>query len=331
MPEQLANDAISTLDSGINNSVTTLDVVDASLFPSTGNFRIRIDDELMLVTGVSTNTFTVERGAESTVAASHSAGATVTCVYTKGAVHAVLGDYNLYGPLSSLPAAGVAGRQYWTSDSFYQFYDTGSVWQAYYRNQKVVRPAALSNWSINNAGSATIDDYHGALRIRLEEPTPSNVFRSVTKTPPSTPFTIIAKIEHRVPNQVQVSTGLCFRRSGVTEWHAAIGVGGNSTININAFSNYSGFVDVTEQSIAYQCTDPPSWWKFADSGSARYLGYSFDGLEWRYLINNVSSGAYWTQGGNTSYDGVGFLTWSNGAGFGTAVLVSWEELNSVVL
>lgn len=83
--ELYANAASTTLNGGINNSVTTLTVTSASGFPTgTGQFRIIIDSEIMIVTGVSGTTFTITRGAENTTAASHSNGA--------GVVHNVTSD-----------------------------------------------------------------------------------------------------------------------------------------------------------------------------------------------------------------------------------------------
>ena len=86
MTEQFANNAESTLSGAINNSVTSLVVASATAFPSAGNFRIRMDSELMLVTAVSSNTFTVTRGAEGTTAASHSDGVLVKHVLTAAAL-----------------------------------------------------------------------------------------------------------------------------------------------------------------------------------------------------------------------------------------------------
>lgn len=82
MAENLGNDWSSTLSAGIDASVTSLDVASATGAPS-ANFRIRIDDELMLVTAVSTNTFTVTRGVEGSTAASHSGGVAVAHVVTR--------------------------------------------------------------------------------------------------------------------------------------------------------------------------------------------------------------------------------------------------------
>ena len=63
--------ASTTLPSAINASQTSITVASASGFPASG-FRIRIDDELMNVTGgFGTTTWTVTRGVNSSAAAAH--------------------------------------------------------------------------------------------------------------------------------------------------------------------------------------------------------------------------------------------------------------------
>jgi Tfp pilus assembly protein PilX len=64
--------ASTTLAAAITSSQTTITVSSASGFPTSGTFRIRIDDEDMTVTGgQGTTTWTVTRGVNSTTAASH--------------------------------------------------------------------------------------------------------------------------------------------------------------------------------------------------------------------------------------------------------------------
>jgi Tfp pilus assembly protein PilX len=71
--------AATTVPSAITASQTTLTVVSASGFPTSGTFRVRIDDEDMTVTGgQGTTTWTVTRGVNSTTAASHVAGQTIS-------------------------------------------------------------------------------------------------------------------------------------------------------------------------------------------------------------------------------------------------------------
>lgn len=73
------NEAISTLASGINDAVTSLDVAagEGALFPSTYPFHISIDAEILSCTNRSTDTLTVVRAQQGTSAAAHLAAAAV--------------------------------------------------------------------------------------------------------------------------------------------------------------------------------------------------------------------------------------------------------------
>jgi hypothetical protein len=84
--ERFANKAITTLNGGIDGVVTSLVVNDPSKFPTLPQFRILVESELMLVTGVSGSTFTVQRGSEGTTNVSHANGVTVTHILTSGAL-----------------------------------------------------------------------------------------------------------------------------------------------------------------------------------------------------------------------------------------------------
>ena len=60
---------------------TTLTVADATGHPSVP-FKITVEDEIMNVTAVSSNTFTVQRGQEGTTRAAHDSGAKVENLFT---------------------------------------------------------------------------------------------------------------------------------------------------------------------------------------------------------------------------------------------------------
>lgn len=91
MAEQLFNDLTSVaLNGAIDNSQTSI-TVSASLSVS-GNFRIRIDDELLQVTAVATTTWTVVRGVESSVAASHLDTSVIHIVATAAGLNQWLAD-----------------------------------------------------------------------------------------------------------------------------------------------------------------------------------------------------------------------------------------------
>lgn len=85
--ERLGNDFATTLTAAITTvGQTAITVASGTGSPSV-NFRVRIDDELILVTnkGGGTN-WTIERGLEGTTAATHLNGADVVHVLTAGSL-----------------------------------------------------------------------------------------------------------------------------------------------------------------------------------------------------------------------------------------------------
>ena len=104
MAENFANEYQTQLNGAIDSSVTSLVVDTASGSPS-ANFRIRIDDELMLVTNKSGTTFTVTRGVEGSTAAAHSDNAVVTHVLTAAAIE----NIRAVEPFALLPYYGGGG------------------------------------------------------------------------------------------------------------------------------------------------------------------------------------------------------------------------------
>jgi hypothetical protein len=83
--ERFSNEWSSSLATAINASQTSFALTSAPPAAlSSGNWRIRVDNEYMLVTGVSGVTVTVTRGAESTTAVSHAILADVSNILTAG-------------------------------------------------------------------------------------------------------------------------------------------------------------------------------------------------------------------------------------------------------
>ena len=107
--EQFANNATTTLNGTITSSATTLIASSTTSFPATPQFRIIIDSEIMLVTGVSggtsNTTYTVSRGVENTTQASHTNGATISMILTAAAMNQAKVDAVTVRTLSSVKAA----------------------------------------------------------------------------------------------------------------------------------------------------------------------------------------------------------------------------------
>jgi hypothetical protein len=90
--ELFSNTAQTTLATSAATAATTLAVVAGTVFAASGNFRVRVDDEIMLCTARTANTLTVVRGQEGTTAAYHAGGATVTQVLTEGGFQQYMRD-----------------------------------------------------------------------------------------------------------------------------------------------------------------------------------------------------------------------------------------------
>lgn len=128
--EQYANNASSTLNGAINNSVTSITVLDASSFPSSGDFQIRIENEILKVTAVSSNTLTVVRAQEGTSAASHADTTPVLHILTKQSFLNLIRDSIAKGTYSSRPSASREGQLYLATDNPGIIYrDNGSAWE----------------------------------------------------------------------------------------------------------------------------------------------------------------------------------------------------------
>jgi len=129
MAEKFANSASTTINQGggIAAGDTSVIVTSAALFPSSGNFRILIDSEIILVTAVSGSTFTIVRGQESTSAASHANGAGVTHILTAGAITQAKADAVLIRSLHSTINNGASPYTVTASDDTIQVDTSGGV------------------------------------------------------------------------------------------------------------------------------------------------------------------------------------------------------------
>lgn len=150
MVEIFHNGGVSTLAEDLDASETGVDVVDGSVFPTTGNFRIIIDAEIMLCTARSTNTLTVIRGSEGSTASIHGQDAEVSCVLTKGSLVALLeqnaGLANEVMNFPSLELADNTQPEWWEVAANCTLTEVDiageSITESYERGHKVVTTAS---------------------------------------------------------------------------------------------------------------------------------------------------------------------------------------------
>jgi hypothetical protein len=267
MTERLANSASSVLTAAITSTATTLTVASASSFPSSGNFRIVCDTEIMIVTGVSSNTFTITRGSESTTAAAHAFNAQVAQILTSGGISQYISDRSLTGTLVNLPSAGTSGRLYYPTNAHFNYYDNGTSWFPYGPTWPLTPPVD-SNFSWVNQGSSTISTTNGTIVLDSPSNGATDSMRARVATLPGVSYTIVMGFYFfgRADSGATAPAFLLLREASTGKMTSiSIGaVGGPGQIrtwnnaDVNTFTGRSTF------SIAFQS---PIWLKLQDNGT----------------------------------------------------------------
>lgn len=319
MVERYANNSASTLAGGIDSSVTSLDVADASTFPATGQFRIRIDSELLLVTAVSSNTFTVSRGSEGTTPASHSNGAAVNGTLTAGALDQIRADISTKAAWASRSAASKEGRLFFPTDGFMLSRDNGSAWESYGPLYHLTE-FDDTGFAWVNQGSATITFTNGGAVVYT--PINSNVLNCRFKSQPSKPYTVTAhvRINTLTPNSTSWAFGLAWRKSGDGKIITAYFNGGPSTIFFtvdkwNSASAYSA--TYTAISLLYSPLND-FWIRIADDNTNRKVSISTDGQNF-LEVHSVGNSDFGVM------DQVGFTITSSASWPTYATIHDWRQ------
>ena len=274
--EQFVNNADTTLSSSMTSGQTTASVADGSVFPSEGDFRIIVDDELMLVTARSTNTLTVERGIEGTTAATHSSGGEVTSVLTAGAIEKYAAENGRGG--NSNPPYRITKL----SD--------GSI-------------ATVSDFTWLNQGTATATDRDGRIVIQAP-PNASNQIRGLYQAVPTPPYEIVLAFNFNTRRANYSQGGLSFRLTAGNVF--SINRLSTDQIEVHKFSNETTFTSSQTGAIAWDFGRGPMWFKIGDDNTDLSFHTSCNGLDWVEVHSEARTGF-------TAPDHVGFFTNPSGA------------------
>jgi len=257
--EQFANEAQDTLDGGINNSVTSLDVHDGSEFPSVGNFRIRIENEILICTARSGETLTVLRGQEGTTGASHSDSSVVTHILTTASVNRWMADNVAMAGL--LPVFKIVA-------------DDGST----------LLTASDFTWR-NQAGSSRADEGGSIVLLAPAHGAISDDQRILERTAPSPPYSYIAAFRGCFPLSDTgdlPSFGLGLLENSTGKNTCILITATNASANgyrVTTFATPSGGVAHHEDFKPMLFFGPEVWCKVEDDNTnvKFYIG---DGLRW---------------------------------------------------
>lgn len=331
--EQIWNNPITptTLASAISStSATSCSITSGTYYPTTGNFRIQIDSELMEVTGVSGTTFTIVRGTENTTAATHSSGATVNIVATQAALLGLRSDVNQIGTYANLPATGMqAGDKYKCTDSYYEFIYNGSSWIPFLPGLtpgQAYLPQS-SGWSFTNQGSspaAAVYTTQGGITLSCAASS-SNSDRAYMRTSISSPWTVDAgmflnsgfgSVQYPEAGIVMYESGTGkFLTLGYQGTTGDLYVGAGTALSSGASSNILAITSMAFGGATWR------WLQFSYASSAVTFRFSADGVNWIALYS-VSVTTYFTSAPNTY--GI-YVNPRNGT-YGIANwLLSWNE------
>lgn len=291
--ERFANDAETTLSSAIDDSTTSVAVNDASDFPSEGDFRVIIENELMLVTAVSGNTFTVVRGYESTVAAAHAESESIFHIITSGGLEKYIQEgVPLFGE-SSLPGT-------------FNLKDASGV------------TLDASDFTWVNQGTATATDLDNGPILMYDMTAGGN--RILSRSAPSTPYTITAAFRPHLQHLTTCSVFLGFRESSTGKL-SLIAICKSQEHFVYNYSDPSTFNSAVWARTTYPYNTHIHWLRISDDGANIKFETSMTGLAWQELANPS----------RTSYmaGGPDQVVWGVNANSTTdhvhAALVHWRE------
>ena len=161
--EQFITNKAGTLNGGITDSATSLTINSATGWPAAGDWRVEIDNELILVTAVSGTTWTITRGIEGTTAAAHSNGAAVTALCTKG------------------------GLEQWQRDND-PWVDSRYPMKLLDKDGNTLTNSSFTELNFTGATASMVD---GGIKIN-KDTTATIATAFLYRTPPATPWTVTA-------------------------------------------------------------------------------------------------------------------------------------------
>lgn len=176
-----ANFAASSLDGGIDDTETSIDLLDASDFPS-GDFYLTVEAEYMYVSSRTGNTLTVTRGVDNSTAVSHSSGARAVLLLTVAGLNDRHSENYQYGTYANRPTGARSGQMYFCTDYPVVFIYDGSNWIAYGPIHVLNKPPTSGwSWEAQGTSSVTHTDL-GLLLTKTQDGNSSRIYRALTYT-----------------------------------------------------------------------------------------------------------------------------------------------------
>lgn len=312
-----SNNAQTTISTtgGINSTATTFAPTATTGFPdaTVENFQIKVDSEIMTVTGFSTPNWTVTRGQEGTTAAAHAQGAAVYQPLTKASLFA-LAVQSLAGTivgarrqLNFLNTGGISFSL--TDDPTNNKLDVA----AFVPGESGLTVPAFADFTWVNQGTATASDQANGGIFLLAAAASGDSLKCLVKAA-TPPFTVIAKFKPAILTVNFASFGLLLRESGTSK---ILNFPLGPTVGVNYYTAATTF---SAGLVAAGALIPGVFWqKIQHDGTNLKFSVSGDGVNWIQVWTEAKA-AHFTTDANQ----VGWFANSNNATYAAgATLVSW--------
>lgn len=301
--ELVSNDLRGVTASGIDSVTTSLPLESATAFPSEGDYRIVVDNEIMLVTGKSGNNLTVIRGQEGTAATAHNASVSVLQIVTTLGLKRLIKEH-------SDPWAESANRP---------------PFRCMDGNGDLLDHNDFTTVGLFTGGTISSEGNGGPITIRQSAQVTEYLAAGV-RSAPSTPYEIIMCLDFTYIGTTVTAgpiMGALFRESGtskliVTRWRPNDVI--NQKLRVSYYTDPATYNSGLSAWKALDVFGNRHWYKLSDDGVDISFYISADGVNWS-LIYTEGRGVSFT----TAPDQVGFYTDAiSSAGVATyAALLSW--------
>ena len=249
-----------------NKSETVITVTDGSIFPATGDYRLIIEDEVVLATSRATNDLTVIRGVDGTTAVTHATSVTIKTVITRDAIKRYVQDFIRPSAFAAIPD---------------RLIDINGV------------TLTKSSFTELNIGTGTVlDDPDGGISIKMQNRAQPNA-NVLYKTAPSTPYTLTAHLLNGIgANDLADNANLIGFRESATGKLSHISFHPAGIIAGGVFSQYltdpttSGPGNTAQEDLAARLD---IWLRIEHDGTNLKYHYSYDGANFRQLRTELKT------------------------------------------
>jgi len=323
MAEQYANFGTATLITGIGgtSTATTWTVLGSAGYPTSANFHVTIDNEILLCTAssITSGTFTMSgsRGQENTAITTHSAGAIVLHAITAGAMDQIIADGFTLTSFAGKPAASKAGRLQTYTDVPNAARDNGTTLVPFGPLYQFTDPTTVS-FAWRNQGSAT-ESVNGQSLYLLAPALAGDNIKGREIAQPSRPYTITICI---VPHMAYAN----FNAGGLYFTDNATGkivnfvFNATRTLQVNYYTNATTFSS-TPISAQEMLITTPLWMRVTDDGTNFLFYWSSNGVNFHKFGASLGRTAFLAAPSHVGY----FAMSANGTWPAGVNLYSWQQ------